>query len=161
MGFLLIILITIIVMIIVVPSKKCCTCEQKIRKINGKQTKYGFACKTCQQEILRPAIIYGNQPEKCTDKKNISNRNMFKPVDHGRIVKAVILSTTQTNKTGSAVGRAVVGDFVAGPVGAIVGASTSKKKTTTRFLLIYADNFRQTVDVADGSWEYKEYMYYL
>ena len=89
------------------------------------------------------------------------NPDMFKPVDHGRIVKAVILSTAQTNKTGSAVGRAVVGDFVAGPVGAIVGASTSKKKTTTRFLLIYADNFRQTVDVADGSCEYKEYMYYL
>lgn len=49
--------------------------------------------------------------------------------DNQKIVHGQMVSSTKTS-TGSMVGRAVVGDLVAGPVGSIIGGSTAKKNTT-------------------------------
>ncbi|MGM9860705.1 MAG: hypothetical protein ACI31C_08115 [Muribaculaceae bacterium] len=47
--------------------------------------------------------------------------------DNSRIIAT---SSTKTN-TGSAIGRAVVGGVLAGPIGAIIGGSTASKTTET------------------------------
>lgn len=49
--------------------------------------------------------------------------------DNQKIVHGQTVSSTKTS-TGSMVGRAVVGDLVAGQVGSIIGGSTAKKNTT-------------------------------
>lgn len=49
--------------------------------------------------------------------------------DDQRIVHGQTVSSTKTS-TGSMIGRAVVGDLVAGPVGSIIGGSTASKNTT-------------------------------
>lgn len=49
-------------------------------------------------------------------------------IDSASTIKGKITSTTKSN-TGSAVGRAIVGDLVAGPAGAIIGGTTGKKTT--------------------------------
>lgn len=49
--------------------------------------------------------------------------------DDQRIVHGQTFSSTKTS-TGSMIGRAVVGDLVAGPVGSIIGGSTASKNTT-------------------------------
>lgn len=80
------------------------------------------------------------------------------PKANRRVTKTIILSISEQAKVGSAIGRAVVGDFVAGEIGAIVGAMTGKKKTTTRFLVFYDDGSQEAVDVPDGSLLYREYI---
>ncbi|XCH79047.1 MAG: hypothetical protein WHF31_16255 [Candidatus Dehalobacter alkaniphilus] len=75
-----------------------------------------------------------------------------------RVVKTIILNTSQQASVGSTVGRAVVGDFVAGGFGAVVGAMTGKKKTITRFLVFFDDESQEVVDVPDGSILYGEYV---
>ena len=48
--------------------------------------------------------------------------------DNPTTIKGKINATTKTN-TGSMVGRAIVGDIIAGPAGAVIGGSTAKKNT--------------------------------
>lgn len=72
--------------------------------------------------------------------------------------------TTGRTSTSSAIGRGVVGGMIAGPLGAVVGASTAKKKYTTReyrtvvFKVWYADGHEETKNVAQGSADYKKYI---
>lgn len=72
-------------------------------------------------------------------------------------------SDTKT-KTGSAIGRGVVGGALLGPAGAIIGASTAKKKTVTKevdsgerkFLVEYTDGTRaeETAKVGTNRYNY-------
>lgn len=48
--------------------------------------------------------------------------------DNPTIIKGKTTATTKSN-TGSTVGRAIVGDVIAGPAGAIIGGTTGKKTT--------------------------------
>lgn len=74
-----------------------------------------------------------------------------------------INSRTKT-KTGSAIGRSVVGGALFGPVGVIVGAGTASKKTISnevdsgkrKFLIEYLDGTRgeETVQVGTKRYEY-------
>lgn len=48
--------------------------------------------------------------------------------DNSKVVKGKITAVTKS-KNGSVIGRAVVGDLVAGPAGAIIGGTTAKKQT--------------------------------
>ena len=53
-------------------------------------------------------------------------------------VSAVLISTNSKRKTGSAVGRAVIGDMLFGIVGAFIGAVTASSKETATFSVKYA-----------------------
>lgn len=48
--------------------------------------------------------------------------------DNPRVIKGKITAITKS-KNGSVIGRAIVGDVVAGPAGAIIGGTTAKKNT--------------------------------
>lgn len=83
-----------------------------------------------------------------------------------KILKTRYMSgdTVVTSKlsTSSAVGRAVVGNAIAGDVGAIVGASTAKQKTkekhTTTFLVFYKDGHKNLETVEDGTLRFEVYV---
>lgn len=75
--------------------------------------------------------------------------------------------TVVSSKTkGNSIGRAVVGGAVAGPVGAVIGAGTGKKKTTyrteehptTTFLIYYANGSQTIKTVSNHSDMYKFYL---
>ena len=78
-----------------------------------------------------------------------------------RIVKTVILSSSQHTKTGSSLGRAALGGALFGGFGAVVGSMTGKTKGKTRFLVLYDDDTRDTIEVVDGSWQYNMLIEYL
>ena len=69
---------------------------------------------------------------------------------------------TSKTSTSSAVGRAVVGNAIAGDVGAIVGASTAKQKVkekhTTTFLVFYKDGHKNLETVEDGTLQFEVYV---
>jgi uncharacterized membrane protein len=75
-----------------------------------------------------------------------------------RVVRTIILSSSQQANTESILGRAVVGGFIAGGFGALIGAMTGKKKTITRFLLFFDDDSQEIADVPDGTIRYREYI---
>lgn len=87
------------------------------------------------------------------------------------IVSAEIIDTTHNQKSKgsvtSAVARGVVGGAILGPVGAVAGAATHKRKTVTtkggtvRFLIRYADGHNETKDVKIDSGEYKKLIKYM
>lgn len=78
-----------------------------------------------------------------------------------KILRTHIVDTSGRTSTSSAVGRSAVGGFVAGPVGAVVGASTAKQNRETTFLIIYRDGSRKTKTVPNNSPEYKMYCKFL
>ena len=101
--------------------------------------------------------------------RRVPNKKEFNP---NEIVRAAIIDNsassykTKTSAT-SAIGRAVVGDVIAGPVGSIIGAGTAKKSTQeikgkkVRFLVEYADGKKKTEDVKVDSRRYKELIQYM
>ena len=66
--------------------------------------------------------------------------------------------------TSSALGRAIIGDFVAGSIGAIVGSAAAKETVTTNeqhtttFMVYYKDGTRQYQTVDNGTALYDLYM---
>lgn len=83
------------------------------------------------------------------------------------IVKTVIVDSSHIvvndgRKTGSAIGRAVVGGAIFGDVGAVVGASTAKNKVTekhsTTFLVYFTDGTQKAITVDNGSKQYNMYI---
>ncbi|MCM1233984.1 MAG: hypothetical protein NC489_28080 [Ruminococcus flavefaciens] len=80
---------------------------------------------------------------------------------HMVIEKTRIIDAYGKKSTSSAAMRGTVGGAVAGPVGAIVGASTAKDKRSTTFLIFYKDGKRITRTVANNSAEYQKYIQYL
>lgn len=92
---------------------------------------------------------YGTSAKPAVDRSEAAwNRKM--PVS-----SRIIGTSTKTN-TGSAVGRAMVGDAVAGFGGAVVGASTAKNTDMTKFLVTYRDGHMGTETVKDNSARFKE-----
>ncbi|WP_459129200.1 hypothetical protein [Guggenheimella bovis] len=86
--------------------------------------------------------------------------------DPYEIVKTKIIDTSHTSSdqvsTGSAVGRAVIGGALFGDIGAIVGASTAKRKVkehhTTTFMVYYDNGMTQHKTVENGSKLYEKFM---
>lgn len=77
------------------------------------------------------------------------------------IAKTRIIDAYGKTSTASAAARGTVGNIVAGPVGAIVGASTAKSKRSTTFLVIYKNGKKITRTVPNNSLEYQKYIKYL
>lgn len=77
------------------------------------------------------------------------------------IVKTKIIDASGKTSTASAAMRGTVGNVVAGPVGAIVGASTAKSKRSTTFLIVYKNGKKVTRTVPNNSLEYQKYVKYL
>lgn len=77
------------------------------------------------------------------------------------IAKTVIVGTDSRKSAGSGISRGIIGGSLFGPIGAIGGALSAKNKNRTVFLIIYKDNTRETLTVANDSLEYKEYIKYL
>jgi len=91
------------------------------------------------------------------EKGKEENKRIAEEMNRKRtVVKAQIMGTDSKMKTSSSVGRAVVGDLVAGPVGAFVGASTGKKKGYTKFLVEYLDGHKEMEEVKDNSDRFQE-----
>lgn len=98
------------------------------REYNNKVQKYGTSYK--EIKVYKDSIIVS---EECsvlclagTDYKfqDILNVQIH---DNSRVIKSAISATAKT-KTGSMVGRTIVGDVIAGPVGGIIGGVTAKKQ---------------------------------
>lgn len=84
-----------------------------------------------------------------------------KQADKQRIVAVYIIGSASKAKTSSAIGRAIIGDLVAGGVGSVVGASTAKKDGMTKFLVEYADGHREVETEKDNSPRFKELIAYV
>ena len=79
----------------------------------------------------------------------------------GVILKTRIVDAYGKTSTASAITRSVAGNVVAGPIGAVVGASTSKSNRSTTFLIIYENGKKVTRTVPNNSFEYQKYIKYL
>ena len=56
-----------------------------------------------------------------------------------RPIRAVLLSTERRLKTGSALWRAMIGDWLYGAAGAFIGAATAPERHFATFRVTYAD----------------------
>ena len=81
-----------------------------------------------------------------------------------------VISTIKSSKTdGGSLGRAVAGGIIAGPVGAVVGAGTGKKRTVydtsnraeTTFMVYFKDGTKTLSTVEDYSDMYFTYLHKL
>lgn len=90
--------------------------------------------------------------KKWYDKKNQA-LNDIKEMETRRTtpVSAKIVGSDSKTSTGSAAGRAIVGNAVAGLGGAVVGAATAKNTNMTKFLVTYADGHKAIETVKDNS----------
>jgi len=102
---------------------------------------------------------------KQSEKNETALEKLRQSITKTRIIDSSHTATqTAKVKTGSAIGRAIVGDIIAGPVGGFVGASTAKQKVTvqehhtTTFMVYYVDGTRNHATVENGSALYNLYM---
>lgn len=116
--------------------------------------------------IIIVAIILGiwtavSENKKEKERKEHATRTVMRT----RIIDSSHTATAISKvNTGSAVSRGVVGGMIAGPVGAIVGASTAKQDTeveehhTTTFMVYYSNGTRRADTVENGTELYNIYM---
>lgn len=77
------------------------------------------------------------------------------------IVKTKIVDSYGKTSAASAATRGIIGNAVAGPLGAVVGSSTAKQNRSTTFLIIYKSGRKLTRTVSNSSLEYQKYIKYL
>lgn len=141
-----------------------------------------FACRNKQPKIETPVLereLTEEEKKKQWQKaegKRVADEFLQKRQEKHELATTIVrtaiiddsASSYKTKKsTTSAVGRAVVGGAIAGPVGSIVGASTAKgsvqeiKGKKVRFLIEYANGKKKTEDVKIDSRRYKELIQYM
>lgn len=75
------------------------------------------------------------------------------------IVEVKMLGTGATSQKRGGLGGALLGGFVAGPVGAVVGATIpTNGEQKVRFAVKYGDGRVEVKELHPNSWEYKELM---
>lgn len=77
------------------------------------------------------------------------------------ITKTAIIHTATKKDNNDTLKRGVVGGWLFGTTGAIVGTATGKETEYTTFLIIYSDDSRETKEVENGSALYNHYIQYL
>lgn len=77
------------------------------------------------------------------------------------IKKTVIVHTATKKDNANTMTRGVVGGWLFGTAGAVVGTATGKENEFTTFLIIYSDGSRETKEVQNGSAEYNLYIQHL
>ena len=83
-----------------------------------------------------------------------------------RTVDYTLIVTQRTNvsttTSGGSLAGALIGDAVAGPLGAVIGAMPDRVNTTstnyTTFAVYYKDGHRQIMEVQNGTAKYREFM---
>ena len=134
----------------------------------------GLYCASLFLVVFTPSYRKDNTALKAINKSRqasvreqaIRERENQKRLLADGILKTKYMSgdTIVTSKvsTSSAVGRAVVGNAIAGDVGAIVGASTAKQKVkekqTTTFLVFYKDGHKNLETVENGTLTFEVYV---
>ena len=112
-------------------------------------------------EIFIIVVVYAVKKEmngSSTKQKEVSSCILLGNVNQ--------LSSKTKTSTGSAIGRGIVGGALLGPAGAIIGAGTAKKKTTTkevdtgerRFIVEYTDGTRSEEMARVGTSRYQYLM---
>lgn len=111
-------------------------------------------------------MMYKRIPKRLEIEDNLVGSSGVEPeIIYVEVLNDGVKYSTRTS-TSSAIGRGLVGGALFGPVGAIVGGSTGKRKTTQRkgwsvaFLVCYDDGSKKTETVARGSDRYIELMRY-
>ena len=126
-----------------------CICHQELeekRKAKLKKIKAEQAENRVRQEELQKER---KQKENERQKKN-------------QIVEVKYLGSGATTQKRGGLGGAVVGGMVAGPLGAVVGASIPKNaEGLQRFAVKYGNGRIEIKEVHPNSWEYKELMKYV
>lgn len=77
------------------------------------------------------------------------------------IKKTAIVHTATKRDNANTMTRGVVGGWLFGTTGAVVGTATGKENEFTTFLIIYSDDSRETKEVQNGSDLYNHYIQYL
>lgn len=116
--------------------------------------------------IIYLAVVEHKRRKKYGKPMTAAQYEKMMEKDPYEIVKTKIVDSSHTSSnqvsTGSAVGRAVVGNALFGGVGAVVGASTAKRKTkehhTTTFLVYYDNGTTLHKTVENGTPLYEKYM---
>lgn len=103
--------------------------------------------------LVAGLILFSKFLRKIEDEWEQEKWNVVKT----RFVKTDVRIETSTS---SAVGRAIIGDIVAGPVGAMVGAATAKEndKSESTFIVFYKDGSSEVRTVRNHSDSYDLYM---
>lgn len=95
------------------------------------------------------------------EKQVIKEFRTKKAEDSVKIMRVSIVGTGEKQSTGSTIGRAVIGDLVAGAPGAVVGSLTGKKQGTTKFLVEFFDGHKTIETVKDNSYRFNELIKYI
>ena len=77
------------------------------------------------------------------------------------ITKTTIVHTATKKDNANTMTRGVVGGWLFGTAGAVVGTATGKENEFTTFLFIYSDGSREAKEVQNGSAEYNLYIQHL
>ncbi len=77
------------------------------------------------------------------------------------IEKTKIVGTSVVKDKDDIIARGIIGDFIGGDSGAIVGAATAKDIKTTSFLILYKSGTKEIKEVINDSVPYNEYVKYL
>lgn len=108
--------------------------QRKIHSYERSATKFVYAPFSFEPTIARYSV---QSSKKCVEV--VLNEKQTFDIPFGEIIGAEVLEDKEVR---GSVGRAVVGGAIAGDVGAIIGASTTKKSVTTFIVRILTNNIQ-------------------
>lgn len=104
--------------------------------INSLKTIHGNPTKIIQIDELKVVLLFAEKKIVCINKEELLFDDILssKLIDNYQIEHGQITGKSETTTdTASLIGRSVAGTLVAGEAGAIIGASSASKETTTNY----------------------------
>lgn len=83
----------------------------------------------------------------------IENGRVNVPISKRTVEEYVLVSSDTNKNTASAIKRTLVGGVLAGGIGAIVGSTTAKNKTTHKIMIKFKDNKSSLIEIDDKYYE--------